>query len=66
MTQFITSNGLIQTHILTLQKQIGLQKNHTLLEMARTLIYESHASKCLWPETITTTNYLKISFLPEN
>ena len=55
MKEFITSNGLIhQTSCFGTPQHNGVieRKNRTLLEMARTLMFESHVPAYFWPEPL--------------
>ena len=67
MKEFITSDGLIQqTSCSSTPQQNGIaeRKNHTLLEMARSLMFESHVPAYFWPEVVATSNYLTNHTLP--
>lgn len=61
MQHFFSSHGLIyQTTCPDTPQQNGVaeRKNRTLLEIARALLFESHAPPSLWPEAIATATYL--------
>jgi transposase InsO family protein len=67
-TNFTNSNGIIhQTLCVYTPQQNGVseRKNHHLLEMTRTLLFQNNVPKTFWSEVVLTSTYL-INGLPSS
>jgi hypothetical protein len=59
--QFWFEHGVDQqfsTPCVSQQNGVVKRKNHTLVEMARTMLDEHRTSRCFWADTISTTCYI--------